>query len=67
MLAGVLNRIEERKLLYAWIRDSKSVLASGDKYFNALFKAYNERPMPAFPIFTDQEIDAMLNIFQIRS
>ena len=59
-LAGVINRVPDKILLRAWIRDSKSVLASGNKYFNALFKAYNETPMPAFPKLSDEQIDAII-------
>lgn len=59
-LVGVEGRWASKKTLYQWIRNSASVLATGDKYANDLFNEYNKVQMTAFPNLTDKEIDAML-------
>jgi hypothetical protein len=36
------------------------VLATGDQYANTLYNEYNKQAMPAFPSFTDEDIDNIL-------
>lgn len=59
-LAGVEERWPDKKLLHQWIRNSASVLATGDKYANDLFNQYNKLPMTAFPGLKDEDIDNIL-------
>src|SRR5215831_13221904 len=56
-LAGVEERVTDKKLLHAWIRNNQAVLASGNKYFTDLYSKYNKTAMNLFPSLTDQEID----------
>jgi len=60
-LKGVTERVTDRNLLHAWIRNNTKVLASGNVYFNNLFNQYGRAPMNTFPGLTDPEIDAILN------
>ena len=60
-LAGIEERWEGREeLLYDWIRNSQSVIASGDEYAVKIFKEYNNSVMTAFPNLTDDQIASML-------
>jgi cytochrome c551/c552 len=59
-LAGVEERWPDQKKLYAWIRNSAAFLATGDKYANDLYLAYNKTAMNSFTNLTDGEIGAML-------
>src|SRR6478735_8241696 len=59
-LMGVEERVPDKALLHAWIKNNSAVLASGNKYFNDLYVAFNKTPMNTFPNFTDAEIDAIL-------
>jgi hypothetical protein len=60
-LQGVTTRVTDSNLLHAWIHNNQAVLASGNKYFNALFVKYNKTSMNQFPNLTNPEIDAILN------
>ncbi|WP_291948788.1 c-type cytochrome [Chitinophaga sp.] len=59
-LKDVESRWADKKLLHQWIRNSASVLASGDKYANQLFNDYNKTAMTAFPALSEAEIDNIL-------
>lgn len=59
-LFGVEERVGDNKKLYAWIRNNKAVLATGDPYFTAVFNQYNKTPMNTFPELTDGDIDNIL-------
>lgn len=60
-LGGVEERWEGREeLLYAWIRNSQAVIATGDAYAVSLYKEYNNSVMTAFPNLTDDQIRNML-------
>lgn len=64
-LGGVVDRLKtEQSLdtdwLHKWIKDNKSLRASGDKYANEVFEKFNQTEMTAFPNLTDQEIDDIL-------
>ena len=66
-LAGVEERVPDKKLLYAWIRNNRQVLESGNKYFNSLYLEYNKTAMSQFPQLTDKNIDAILEYLkQVR-
>ena len=60
-LAGVSERIPDKKLLYEWIRDNEKVLKSKSSYFVQLYNDFNKTPMNKFPNLTDENIDAILN------
>lgn len=59
-LKGIEDRVKDKKLLHAWIRNNQAVLASGDPYFTKLFNEWGKTPMNVFPSMTDEEIDAIL-------
>ncbi len=59
-LMGVEDRWPDKAKLYAWIRNSNKVLATGDAYANALYLKWNKTAMNQFPNLTDAEIAAML-------
>ncbi|UYQ95998.1 c-type cytochrome [Chitinophaga horti] len=59
-LKGVTERWADQALLHKWIKNSAGVLATGDAYANNLFKEYNGTAMPAFPTFTDADIDNIM-------
>src|ERR1700712_5208900 len=59
-LQGVSERVTDRKLLHAWIRNNQQVLASGNTYFNNLYQQYGKAPMNTFPGLSDAEIDAIV-------
>src|SRR5690606_28989614 len=59
-LKGVQDRWPDQKLLHQWIRNSPAVLATGNEYATKLFNEYNKQVMPAFPSFTDEDIDNIL-------
>ena len=59
-LAGIEERVPDKKLLHAWIRNNQAVLATGNKYFTDLYAQWNKTAMNLFPNLTDGEIDAML-------
>jgi mono/diheme cytochrome c family protein len=59
-LKGVSQRVPDKQLLHAWIKNNRKVLASGNVYFNNLFKEYAGTPMNIFENLTDAEIDAIV-------
>lgn len=63
-LFGVEQRVGDNAKLYAWIRNNKAVLGTGDPYFTALFNQYNKLPMNTFPELTDADITNILAYVQ---
>ncbi len=59
-LAGVDSRVPSKEWLYKWVKNSASVIASGDKYANDLFVKWNKTAMTAFPSLSNEEIDAIV-------
>ncbi|MFT3826031.1 MAG: c-type cytochrome [Chitinophagaceae bacterium] len=59
-LKGVQERVKDKALLHAWIRNNGAVLKTGNKYFTDLFAKWNKTPMNLFPALEDKEIDAIL-------
>lgn len=59
-LAGVEERVPDKKKLHAWIRNNQAVLKSGDPYFTALYNQFNKSPMNLFPELEDADIDNIL-------
>ncbi|HEY4290806.1 MAG TPA: c-type cytochrome [Puia sp.] len=61
-LKGVTERVPDKTLLHAWIRNNQKVLASGNPYFTKLFNDFNKTPMNVFEgSLTDKDIDAILS------
>jgi cytochrome c2 len=61
-LKGVTERVPDKALLHAWIRNNQKVLASGNPYFTKLFNDFNKTPMNVFEgSLTDKDIDAILS------
>jgi len=46
--------------MYSWIRNSASLIKSGDDYSNKIYAEYNGSAMTAFPQLSDSEIDNIL-------
>jgi mono/diheme cytochrome c family protein len=59
-IAHVEDRVKDKPLLRGWIRNSDSVLKTGNPYFNALYERWNKAAKPAFPQLSDQDIDGIL-------
>jgi len=60
-LGGVEERWDGREeTLYAWIRNSSAVIASGDEYANKIFNDWKQVQMNAFPNLTDVQIESIL-------
>ena len=64
-LANVATRLTEDEGLdcewiYAWIKNSAGVIASGDSYANAIYAEYNNTAMTAFPTLSNQDINDIL-------
>ena len=50
----------DREWLNAWIRNSNSVIKSGDAYANKIYNEYNGAAMTAYPQFSDDDISNIL-------
>ena len=64
-LANVESRLAEdegldKEWLYAWIKNSPSMIKSGDAYANKIYAEYNQAAMTAFPTLSDQDVDDIL-------
>src|SRR6056297_4291404 len=64
-LANVETRLAEdegldKEWLYAWIKNSAGMIASGDSYANKIYAEYNQAAMTAFPTLSNQDIDDIL-------
>ena len=64
-LANVETRLSEeegldKEWLYAWIKNSAGMIASGDAYANKIYAEYNQAAMTAFPTLSNQDIDDIL-------
>lgn len=65
-LANIQNRHPEDWLI-KFIKSSQTVINSGDKYADSLFKAYNQIPMPDHPKLSDGQIKALLAYISEKS
>ena len=55
-----VTKRRDSKWLYAWIRNSTAVIASGDKYANDLYNKFGKSPMTSFASFKDDELKSVL-------
>lgn len=60
-LQGVSARVPSKEWLHDWVRNSASLIASGDKYANDIYKQYSMTAMTPFPNLSDEEIDAIID------
>jgi len=58
-LVGI-NDEHESEWLFAWIRNSSELIASGDEDAIAIFEEYNKTQMTAFPQFSDEDLSNIL-------
>lgn len=63
----IVNGDYDKKDLYGWIRNSDSVIESGNKYYNAVFNEYNKVQMTSFPNLTDEEIDDIIDYIKVEA
>lgn len=56
----ISERIPDKNLLIAFIKNSDSVIESGDKYFKTMFEDFNGISMPLFENLSEKDIDAIL-------
>lgn len=66
MLASI-TRKRSQPWLIRFIRDSQSVIVSGDAYAAFLFASYNQQVMPSFRMLTDGDIQAILRYIETES
>ena len=59
-LKNVQQRTPGKDWLYKWIRNSGTVIASGDAYAVGIYNKYNKVQMSNFPNLTDSDIDGIL-------
>jgi hypothetical protein len=64
-LRNVENRLLEdegldREWLYKWIRNSSSLIKSGDDYANKIYAEYNGAAMTAYPQLSDADLNNIL-------
>ena len=64
-LYGVEERVPDKKLLYAWIRNNQAVLKTGNSYFTSLFNEYGRTAMPTYPTLTDEQIESILAYIRV--
>ncbi|MCV6631723.1 MAG: c-type cytochrome [Flavobacteriaceae bacterium] len=63
MTGPALGGVEEKRdkeWLYKWIKNSAGLIKSGDADAVAIFEEWNQVPMTAFPLLSDQDIDDIL-------
>ncbi|MFV0303960.1 MAG: c-type cytochrome [Moheibacter sp.] len=64
-MRNVVTRVQEdggvgREWLHAWIKDSKALRETGDKYANEVYEKFNRQEMMAFSALSEQDIDDIL-------
>lgn len=65
-LVNIQNERPEEWLV-KFIRSSQTVIKSGDKYADSLFKAFNQMPMPDHANLSDDEIKGVLAYIKTQS
>ena len=50
----------EKEWIYSWIKNSSSLIKSGDAYANKVYAEYNNTAMTAFPTLSNEDIDNIL-------
>lgn len=57
-LQGIADQVDA-EWLYAWVKNSGALIASGDKRANDVYNEYNRIAMPPFPGLSNEDIDAI--------
>jgi mono/diheme cytochrome c family protein len=63
----IVDNSYDKKALYGWIRNSDSVIKSGNEYYNAVFNENNKVQMTSFPNLTDEEIDHIIDYIKVEN
>ena len=63
---NIVDNSYDKKDLYGWIRNSDSVILSGNKYYTAVFNENNKTQMRSFPNLTDEEIDDIIDYIKVE-
>ncbi len=58
-LDRIVDSAYDKNVLYTWIRNSDSVIKSGNVYYNQLYKEYGIK-MTSFPDLTDSMLDEIM-------
>lgn len=66
-MAGITERVPDRRLLRAFVRNSQEVIQSGEPYFVEMYEVYNKTAMSSFPDLADQEIDDIIEYIEQES
>lgn len=66
MLASISKK-KERSWICSFIKNSQTVIHSGDPYAISLFEKFNNHVMPSFEQLSTQEIDAVLYYIEVES
>lgn len=64
-LRGVTGRVPSKDWIYSWIKNSSSVVNSGDKYAVEVFNKWNKTAMTPFPSLSNEDIDAILQYVEV--
>ena len=59
-LQGVSGRAPSKDWIHNWVHNPPAVIASGDKYANALYQKWNKTQMTPWPNLKNEEIDAII-------
>lgn len=60
-LQGVEGRVPSKDWLYKWVKNSATVIASGDAYAVKLYNDWGKTAMTPFQNFTNEDIDAIID------
>ncbi|CAN5384704.1 hypothetical protein BH10BAC2_BH10BAC2_49340 [soil metagenome] len=66
-MGGITERVPDRRLLRAFVRNSQQVIQSGQPYFVKMYEVYNKTAMTAFPDLTNKEIDDIIEYIEQES
>ncbi|MEP6465629.1 MAG: cytochrome c [Parafilimonas sp.] len=62
----IVNGNYDKKDLFGWIRNSDSVIRSGNKYYTAVFNENNKVQMRSFPNLSDEEIGDIIDYIKVE-
>ncbi|MCC6185903.1 MAG: c-type cytochrome [Chitinophagaceae bacterium] len=59
-LQGIDTRVPSKEWLYKWVKNSASLIASGDKYAVDIYNKWGKTPMTGFSNLSNEDIDAVV-------
>lgn len=59
-LQGMDTRVPSKEWLYKWVKNSASLIASGDKYAVDIYNKWGKTPMTGFSNLSNEDIDAVV-------